>query len=254
MSIEITKWRKVTRGFPQGSGLRPLLFNIYVRKLPAVTSARTFQFADDLMLKRILISWRSNCYIASTKPRLFVTSNQLVINASKSQLTVFEAQGKRLPADFALKIEGCKITPAYSVELLRVTLDWYLTFSEHTDDLVKKCHGLIGVLANAALYLTRQLLRLVYVSLMRSQLDYCSTFASAAPSQLRKLNTVQKISARIICGVPRDAHSAPLLESLHLESLESRHTNHVIKTVEPSCSETVILHSRTFLRYAPMVL
>jgi len=38
--------------------------------------------------------------------------------------------------------------------------------------------------------------------------------------------------AQFVCGVPRDAHSAPLIESLHFESLESRHTNHVIKIVE----------------------
>jgi len=92
---------------------------------------------------------------------------------------------------------------------------------------------LIGVLAKAAPYLSRELLRLAYISLIRSQLEYCSAvFGSAAPSQLRKLDTVQKISARIICGVPRDAHSAPLLESLNLESLESRRTKHVVNIVE----------------------
>jgi len=45
-------------------------------------------------------------------------------------------------------------------------------------------------------------------------------------------HTIQKISARIICGAPRDAHSAPILESLYLESLESRRTSHIIKIVE----------------------
>jgi len=133
-------------------------------------------------------------------------------------------------ADFALEIDACKITPTHSVKLLGVTLDRYLTFDEHIDNVVKKCHGLIGALAKAAPYLTRNLLRIAYVSLIRSQMEYCSTFASAAPSQL--LNTVQKISARIICGVPRDAYLAPLLESLRLESLESGHTNHIIKIVE----------------------
>ena len=93
---------------------------------------------------------------------------------------------------------------------------------------------MIGVLAKAAPYLSRELLRLASISLIRSQLEYCSAvFGSAAPSQLRKLDTVQRISARIICGVPRDAHSAPLLESLNLESLESRRTKHVVNTVIP---------------------
>ena len=94
--------------------------------------------------------------------------------------------------------------------------------------------GTNQTMANQALNRqTRNLLILAYVSLIRSQMEYCSAmFTSAAPSQLRRLDTVQKLSARIICGVPRDAHSAPLLQSLHLESLESRHTNHIVKIVE----------------------
>jgi len=47
---EITQWLPVSRGFPQGSGLSPLLFNIYVRKLPQKCISGTFQFADDTTL------------------------------------------------------------------------------------------------------------------------------------------------------------------------------------------------------------
>ena len=48
---------------------------------------------------------------------------------------------------------------------------------------------------------------------------------SVSKTQLKKLNmySVQKVaSERVICRVPRDAHSKPLLEALELESLESR--------------------------------
>ena len=63
-------------------------------------------------------------------------------------------------------------------------------------------------------------------------MEYCSAiFASAAPSQLRKLDTVQKISARIICRLPH-AWCSLSTQSLHLESLESRRTNHIINIVE----------------------
>ena len=113
MSPEITGWREVTRGFPQGSGVSPLLFNVYLWKLPAVTATRTFQFADDItnsdsqknsqILEQQLLR-------SFNQTKTFCDEHQLVINASKSQLIVFQAQGKRLPADFALEIEGCKIT------------------------------------------------------------------------------------------------------------------------------------------------
>lgn len=116
--------------------------------------------------------------------KTFCDEHELVINASKSQLIVFQAQGKRLPADFALEIEGCKISPTHSVKLLGVTLDRFLNFGEHIDNVVKKCHGLIGVLARAAPYLSRELLRLAYVLLIRSQLEYCSAIYMHQQHQL----------------------------------------------------------------------
>ena len=53
----------------------------------------------------------------------------------------------------------------------------------------------------------------------------------------RKLDTVQKIASRIICGASRNTHSAPLLEAQNLESLDKRRTDHIISRVESIISE-----------------
>ena len=52
-----------------------------------------------------------------------------------------------------------------------------------------------------------------------------------AKTHLKKLDVIQRSAARIIHGLPRDAHAAPLLEALQLQSLESRRTDHVAKIV-----------------------
>ena len=53
----------------------------------------------------------------------------------------------------------------------------------------------------------------------------------SGPTQLRRLDIIQKISARVICSTTRDAHAAPLLETLQLHSLEYRRHKHIIRLV-----------------------
>jgi len=103
----------------------------------------------------------------------------------------------------------------------------------HIDALVKKCHGLLGVLRRAATYLPRDLLKLIYVALIRSQLEYASaTFANAAPSHLKRLDILQKMASRIITGSPANTHAAPLQLQLNLQTLQSRRISHVANLVE----------------------
>ena len=77
------------------------------------------------------------------------------------------------------------------------------------------------------------LLKLAYLALVRPHLEYCSgLFAGVAKTHQAKLEVVQKISARVITGAPHDAHAAPLLEDLELESLETRRNRHICAIVD----------------------
>jgi len=45
---QVTSWKAVTRGVPQGSGLSPLLFNVFVRDIPSLLDSSSVMFADDI--------------------------------------------------------------------------------------------------------------------------------------------------------------------------------------------------------------
>ena len=76
---------------------------------------------------------------------------------------------------------------------LWVTLDQHLTFRTQIDNVVSKCHGLLGTLARATPYLPKQLLKLAYTTLIRFHLEYCSSlYSSVAKTHLKKLDVIQK--------------------------------------------------------------
>jgi hypothetical protein len=90
---------------------------------------------------------------------------------------------------------------------------------------------LIGVLRRASPYLAQPLRKLIYTSLIRSRLEYSSTvFSSACKTNTDKLETIQRIAARVICDAQRDAHSQPLLDKLQLKPLCERR-NHRVTTL-----------------------
>ena len=111
-------------------------------------------------------------------------------------------------------------------------LDQHLTFGTHISEVVCKSQGILGVIARSVAFMPVELLRLAYIALVRSQLEYCSSvFLSAAGSHTQKLEIVQKKASRIILRQKRDAHAEPLLKELKLESLKDRRTAHALKFI-----------------------
>ena len=88
------------------------------------------------------------------------------------------------------------------------------------------------MLAKVSHLLPEKLLLLLYSAVIRSHLEYASAVrVPAAKTHLDKLEAIQRISARIICHAPRDAHAGPLLDKLDLETLQVRRELHVKQLV-----------------------
>src|SRR6476469_2375035 len=136
--------------------------------------------------------------------------------------------------EFSLLLDGPTVKADINVKLLGLTLDQHLTMTDHIEATVRKCHGLLGILARAAKELPRPLLRLAYIVLIRSHLEYGSAvIATAASTHLKKIDVIHRMAARIIFDLPRDAHSSPLLEVLQLKDLSKRRKNHIVQIVSP---------------------
>ena len=166
------------------------------------------------------------------KTKEFCDARGILINATKTQFIIFRSPGKRIDDNIEIRIMDHNIQHIKTVKLLGFTLDRGLTFGPHISSIVEKCNGLLSVLAKASSFLPTELLKLAYVSLVRTNLEYSSAvYASAANSHLKRLDVVQKIASRIISHAPSKAHSAPLIEALGLQTLTSRRDKHIVQIV-----------------------
>ena len=232
----ITRWMNVSRGVPQGSCLSPLLFNIYVYDLPAAVDLDIYQYADDITESATADNVEeitNNLVEGFKQTQIYCNSLDLQVNATKTQFIMFKQPTKKLPMDLCINLDDTPIPVSSSVKLLGFILDRHLTFGPHIDSTVVKARGILQRLRQASKWLPQELMKLAYISLVRSHLEYCSAvFSGAAETHNLKLDTVQKIAARLICNASRDTHAEPLLQKLGLDKLKDRRKAHVTDVVK----------------------
>ena len=225
----------MSRGVPQGSCLSPLFFNIYVRDLPAASSADTWQFADDVTQSEVadtVDSIVSKLTATYHQTKQFCQSKHLEINPSKTQFIIFKTPAKKIADDIELTIDSVTVKVERQVKILGMTLDRHLTFKNHISNVVNTCNGLIGVLRKVVHRLPRKLCKLFYTAIIRSNLEYASALlVPVAKTHLEKLDIVQRKAARLICHVPADSHAEPLLNELGLLPLQDRRVQHLLSIV-----------------------
>jgi hypothetical protein len=94
---------------------------------------------------------------------------------------------KKLTSDFSKE----KINPCNSIKFLGITFDTGFNFNDHILDIKKKCNNmlnLIKILSNKKQKQTIKALKIIYLSLIRSILDYSSLIVNQVSKKLSKIN------------------------------------------------------------------
>ena len=130
-----SRWRIQRNGLPQGSGLAPVLFNIYTNDQPVSPGTRSFIYADDFgiatqnsdinVIEATLTSALDNL-------TTYYRDNQLKANPTKTN-SLFHLRNREAREKLSLKCDGTSINHCVHPVYLGVTLDRSLSFKQHIE-------------------------------------------------------------------------------------------------------------------------
>nr|CAH7712843.1 unnamed protein product [Callosobruchus chinensis] len=176
---EISPFRNLQNGLPQGSVLAPLFFNIYVSDLPH-TKSQKFMYADDMAIatqnkntepaEETLISDLESIHS-------YFDQWGLQLNAAKTEVSAFHLDNHLANHELEVTLQGSRLKHNHTPKYLGVTLDRTLTFKHHLQKVsakIKTRNNIIEKLAGSSWGASADVLRTSALALVYSAAEYCS--------------------------------------------------------------------------------
>ena len=190
-------WLPVISGVPQGSILGPLLFIVYINDLPSfLSSSQALLFADDTKCFRTILSSSDSSLLQADLDQLSSWSslNSLSFNISKCHLLRFR-KGSTCLIDTTYHLSGLPLTSVNQCKDLGIIFSSDLSWSHHYKMISSRAYCRLGLIRR--IFSSRAPVRtkkLLYLSLVRSQLTYCSQVWR--PRLIKDFTALERIQRR----------------------------------------------------------
>ena len=201
-------WLPVTSGVPQGSILGPLLFVLYVNDLPSFLSfCLPYLYADDTKCFKRVLSLSDHSLLQTDLNCLadWSSQNHLSFNASKCGLLRFSNRSRSLiSADYQL---NGKVIPCLDqCKDLGVVFSSNLSWSRHYSAIAAKAYRKLGLIRRTfSISTPANIKKQLYLSLVRSQLSYCSPVWR--PHLIKDVKSIESIQRRATKYILKDYES-----------------------------------------------
>ena len=241
-------WQDVTSGIPQGSVLGPILFTIFINDMPDIVESSMKLFADDAKIFKAIESFEDISVIQDDIDNLLKWSTiwQLPLNLKKCKCVHY---GKNNPCH-QFSIGGQCLSEDLTEKDVGVTFDSSLEFRQHIKSMISKANQRVGLIKRSFSHLDIKSVKLLYKSLVRPILEYCSVIWN--PIFKTDANEIEKVQARATKLVPsiRNSDYSDRLKALNLTTLAYRRQRTDVLQVYRIIKQIDKIPFDTFFKYS----
>lgn len=163
-------------------------------------------------------------HLSCSKLNCLFNNLGLTISSSKSKVCVFKKGGFRSSIDF--RINNSSLLIVNQVKYLGLWLDGSLRWGKHVNETIQKVSkyiNLLKVLSGPGWGIHQKHLRQLYISVIRSRMDYASfLYDNCCRTNLLKLDRIQNQALRVIGGYIRSTPIHVMENDLCLPPLQVR--------------------------------
>ena len=213
---EVSNWKSVLSGVPQGSVLGPILFLIYINDLDDSITSNVLKFADDTKLFRKVNTDGDKQHLQNDLDRLVKWSEkwQMLFNFGKCKC--LHTGHRNLNVNYKMGDTVLKEKD------LGVTISADMKVSEQCGIAASKGNQILGLIRRNITYKGKKLIIPLYKAIVRPHLEYC--IQAWRPYRKKDIDTLERIQRRATKMIPelRDLSYEERLKECGLTTLETR--------------------------------
>ena len=217
---EVSNWKSVLSGVPQGSVLGPILFLIYINDLEDIITSNVLKFADDTKLFRKVNTDGDKQHLQNDLDRLVKWSEkwQMLFNFGKCKC--LHTGHRNLNVNY--KMGDTVLCTTVKEKDLGVTISTDMKVSEQCGIAASKRNTILGLIRRNITYKGKKLIIPLYKAIVRPHLEYC--IQAWRPYRKKDIDTLERIQRRATKIIPelRYLSYEERLKECGLTTLETR--------------------------------
>ena len=217
---EVSNWKSVLSGVPQGSVLGPILFLIYINDLDDSITSNVLKFADDTKLFRKVNTDGDKQHLQNDLDRLVKWSEkwQMLFNFGKCKC--LHTGHRNLNVNY--RMGDTVLGTTVKEKDLGVTISADMKVSEQCGIAASKGNQILGLIRRNITYKGKKLIIPLYKAIVRPHLEYC--IQAWRPYRKKDIDTLERIQRRATKMIPelRDLSYEERLKECGLTTPETR--------------------------------